>query len=110
MACLKDEGRPHWAGIFLSYYFDYVDCTVAELSVGDVKEVIFQLFPEKVSIEPEDAPDIIAEMHAFWSYLGRQFQLKQATQILALFNDDAITELRAELANPRITAWRNPLS
>ncbi len=101
MACLKEENWPHWAEMFLYYYLNYIGGTVAELSVRDVKEVIFQLIPEKVSTEPEDAPDIIAEMHAFWSYLGREFQLKQAPRILALFNDDAITELRAELANPR---------
>jgi hypothetical protein len=101
IACLKDKNWPHWAEMFLDYYFGYIGDNVAEMSKSDVEEVIFQLIPEKVSTEPEDASEIIAEMHAFWSYLGREFQLKQAPQILALFTDDAITELRAELANPR---------
>ena len=53
---LGDNG---WAGFFLRYYFDYVDHKFAHLSVADFDEVVFRVFPRKVSTPAESAPEII---------------------------------------------------
>jgi len=86
--------------MFLDYYFGYIGGTVPEMNVRDAEEVIFELFPRKVSTEPENAPEIIAELRAFWTFLSRQYALPQAGKVLALLDDDGVVRLRTELDNP----------
>lgn len=90
-----------WAQFFLEHYFDYLGCSLAEISVSDAREIVFELFPRKMSTEPEAAPEIVAELRAFWAFLSREFRLPQAAAIEALFNDDAIVKLKKLLADPR---------
>jgi hypothetical protein len=90
-----------WAELFLVYYFDYLGCTVSDISVSDVREVVFELIPRKVSTEPESAPEIIEELRAFWQFLGAEYRLPQAAAIVAALGDDAVLKLRHRLADPR---------
>jgi hypothetical protein len=73
---------------------------VSEISVSDAKEVIFSLFPQKVSTEPESAPEIIAQCRAFWQFLSREYKLKHAPGIVALLDDASVSRLRQKLADP----------
>ncbi len=99
---LGPDGSPGWAGLLLDLYFDHIGAMFPEISINDVREILFDLFPRKVSVEPECAPEIVAELHAFWTFLGRQYALAQAPRILALLHlhDDTIARLKTELANP----------
>lgn len=99
-ALLGAETWPGWAEMFLEFYFNYIEPEFPLISEEDVRDILFGLFPRKVSTEPESAPEIVAELHAFWTFLGRQYGLSQAPAILGLLNDDAISRLKSELANP----------
>jgi hypothetical protein len=101
------EGQPicqagggGWAAMMMEYAINYPGTTPAQMSPGDFNEVVFQLFPRKVSTEPESAPEIIAELKAFWTFLDRQYGLGNARQILATLDDKAVHRLRKELADP----------
>jgi hypothetical protein len=91
----------HWASLFLDYYFNYVGDTLSEASVLDVGEVVFELIPRKVSVEPEVAPELIAELRSFWEFLGREYRLPQAGAIIKLLSDQSILKLKNLLADPR---------
>lgn len=100
-AHLKGENDPGWADMFLRYYFDYIGGTVSEMSWHDVEEVIFTLLPRKVAVEPECASEIIEELCVFWTYLGRQFDLRLAPTVVTRLDDKAVLKLHNALASPR---------
>ncbi len=97
---IEEHGQVSWAGMFLDYAFRYLGVPIPKMSVRDFKEIVFELFPEKVSTEPESAPVIIAELRAFWQFLEREYHLPNARPILKILTDEGSTRLRAELANP----------
>ncbi len=63
---LFDEGiSPGWADAMMDYAFGYIGVSPAQMSPDNLREVLFDLFPRKVSAEPEEATGIIRELQAF---------------------------------------------
>ena len=86
------EGRQHkgkfpdmawWADMFMDLGFRYLGCSIPTLDVGAVEELILDILPRKISLQSrEDALDAIPELIAFWSFLQREYHLKNAGSIL----------------------------
>ncbi|HEY7158720.1 MAG TPA: hypothetical protein VH575_32550 [Gemmataceae bacterium] len=93
-------GNGGWPALMMEYAINYPGVTPPEMSPADFNEVVFELFPRKVSTEPESAPSIVAELRAFWHFLQRQYGLANAKPILASLTDAAARRLERELANP----------
>ena len=89
-----------WAATMMEYALDYLGSTPPRMSLGDFNEVVFDLFPRKVSTDPESAPAIVNELRAFWQFLRRQYGLRNADRILAALGSDAGERLRQKLADP----------
>jgi hypothetical protein len=100
IAYSEQGGEIGWTTMFLEYAMSYLGLTPPEMKQGHFDEVLFQIFPRKVSVESEEAPDIVAELRAFWSFLGRAYDLPNAPQMLRLLDDKAAQRLERELANP----------
>jgi hypothetical protein len=65
------------------------------MSVRDVKEIVTELFPRKISLlSPDDTNDAIPELRAFWQYLKREYKLSQADAIL-----NFLSEIEPEFKN-----------
>lgn len=88
------------ADAMIDFGLNYLSLTPPGMSADDLAEVVFELFPRKLSIPPETGPEIIRELRAFWQFLQREFQLKNAEACLDLLNEDAEKELEKELSNP----------
>jgi hypothetical protein len=73
--------------------------SVTTISASDLNEVLFDLIPRKVLLDREDAPVVIAELRAFWTWLDREFALPNAPACRAVLDDDAADELAAALVN-----------
>src|SRR5947209_13399700 len=59
---LHDEGiEAGWTSLMLDYGLDYLGKTPPQMSHGDLSEILFDLFPRKVSAEADEAPHIIRE-------------------------------------------------
>lgn len=99
-AVFDQYGNGGWPALMMEYGINYPGVTPPTMSLADFNEVIFELFPRKVSTEPESAPAIVAELRAFWSFLQRQYDLKNAKPILASLTDASVKRLERELANP----------
>ncbi|MGH7171643.1 MAG: hypothetical protein ACRELF_17490 [Gemmataceae bacterium] len=95
-----EYGDSGWPAMLMQYAIDYIGVTPAEMSLADFNEVVFELFPRKVSTDPERAPAIVAELRAFWNFLHRQYGLANAPKIVAVLTDAAVKRLEKELANP----------
>jgi hypothetical protein len=89
-----------WTAMFMEYGFEYQGILPPQMEAIDVEEVIFDIFPEKVSTPATEAPHIINELRAFWQFLAREYQLGNASECLDIFTDEAIAELTDSLGNP----------
>jgi hypothetical protein len=97
---MEQYGDVSWAAMMMEYAFRYLGVNMPKMSPVDFNEVVFELFPRKVSVEAEAAPQVVAELRAFWSFLHRQYGLANAKQILDTLTDDVAGRLRKELSDP----------
>jgi hypothetical protein len=97
---IGSEKRINWTWHMIDLARHHLGATPAAMTTEDFNEVLFGLFPSKVSTEPENAPAIVDELRAFWQFLVRQYGLDNAHQILETLDDDAVLELQKELADP----------
>jgi hypothetical protein len=100
-----DEYSEEFGGIgivfnMIDFGLSYPGVTPADMTLGDFREILFELFPRKMSVEPDAAPGIIAELRAFWKFVDRAYQLPQAHEMLTELDDDAVSKLREELTDP----------
>jgi hypothetical protein len=93
-------GDSGWSAIMMEFAIDYIGSTPPDMSRRDFDEILFKLFPRKVSTPAESAPSIVAELRAFWTFLHRQYGLTNAPQILVSLTDAAVKRLEKVLANP----------
>lgn len=77
----------------------YVGETVATLDAGDLREVLFELIPRKVSIDPSEAGWIVATTRAFYNFLKRELGLPQADACLRVLGKNATRRLEAALSD-----------
>jgi hypothetical protein len=98
---LWDEGiQPGWSDMVTDLGMNYSSVTPATMSPGNLQEILFNLFPRKVSTEAGAAPEIIRELQFYWKFLEREFKLENATAILKILDDEAANELEEEMSNP----------
>ena len=94
------EPEAHWAAMLVDYATSYFRTTVESLSVADLHELVFEVFPRKVSVEPEAAPAIVAGLRAFLAFLEREHPDSQARRRLAVLQGSAPQRLARLLADP----------
>ena len=98
---LQDEGiESGWASMMIDFGLDYLGKTPPQMSPDDLREILFDLFPRKVSAEADEAPDIIRELQLFWQFLQREFSLENAAACLKVLDNNAVRELKEEMNNP----------
>jgi hypothetical protein len=61
---------------------------------------VFEVFPRKVSVEPESAPAIVAGLRAFLAFLEREYPGDRARRRLAILDGNAAQRLARLLADP----------
>lgn len=69
------------------------------ISRRTLEDVLYDIFPRKVVIEPERATVVIAELRAFFSWLDREFALPHAKECLTALDDAAEKELAVALGD-----------
>jgi hypothetical protein len=94
------EPEAHWAATLVDYAAHYFGDTVESLSAADLHELVFEVFPRKVSVEPEAAPAIVAGLRAFMAFLQREQPGSRAEARLAVLDGNASQRLARLLADP----------
>ncbi len=98
---LRQEGiEPGWADMLLDFSINYLSVTPPQMTAGDLREILFDLVPRKVSTPPDEADGIVRELHAFWTFLQREFHLANAVDCLNVLDEKAARRLKKELDNP----------
>ena len=77
--------------------------SVVEMTLDNLREILFDIFPRKVSAEPDEAPNMVRELQEFWKFLQREYQLENAPACLKVLDDRAVRTLRACFGNGQRT-------
>jgi hypothetical protein len=77
---------------------DFFGATIATLEPGELREIIFDLAPRKLSVEASAARSILDETRALYAFLKREFALPQADECMHVLGGDAVAELEAALS------------
>jgi hypothetical protein len=104
------EGKQHrekyrdsiwWADMFMDLAFRYLGESIPSLDVGGVDELVTDLLPRKVSLQSRaEALDAIPELLAFWSFLQREYQLGNASEILQYLESYSPDEFANSMLDP----------
>jgi hypothetical protein len=98
---LSDKGQPlGWADMMLDLAIGYEGVTPPQMTPAHLRTLLFDLIPRKISAPSTDASDMIGELRAFWTFLGRAFQLPNAAACLRVLGGSAERKLAAALADP----------
>ena len=77
---LWDEGiNGGWPRIMLDLAQTYLSVTPPKMSAKDLRKILFDLIPLKITAFAEQAPEVIRELQGFWQFLQREFDLPNAT-------------------------------
>ncbi|MCC7446297.1 MAG: hypothetical protein IT324_02725 [Anaerolineae bacterium] len=96
-------GEDGWTRIMLDYAFGTIGMPLLELAKDDLEEILLDIFPASVSTPAESAPQIIAELQAFWRYIKREYALPNADDILRYLEEPStLTDFREEMGNPNL--------
>lgn len=96
----KSLGDGRHAGLLpIDFANDYFGVSVTELRPRELRELLFELVPSKVMMDPADAPETIAEMRAFYTFMKREFALPHAEECLRVLGGDAPAKLKAALSD-----------
>lgn len=90
-----------WSDLVFDYAATYFGATVATLGPAELREILFDLFPQKVSVLASKAPAIVDECRALYAFLKREGGLEQADACLRVLGGDAASVLEAALSDPR---------
>jgi hypothetical protein len=72
-----------WVHVLLEYGYTYLGVTPPSMTRAQVKELLSEILPSKVSVLSSDsAADAMPELTAFWEYLQREYHLPNAPEIL----------------------------
>jgi hypothetical protein len=90
----------HWADTLIEFGLRYLGLTPPELTKPDLENILFDLIPAKVMTMPDEAPIIIQEMHAFWTFAHRAFGLPNAQGFIKMLDDKTTRKFQNALGNP----------
>jgi hypothetical protein len=85
--------------VVMDFAADYFNATIATLGPRELRAIVFDIIPRKVSVDASAASWIIDENRAFYAFLKREFALEQADSCLEVLGGDAVTKLEAALSD-----------
>ncbi|MCA9084314.1 MAG: SEC-C domain-containing protein [Planctomycetaceae bacterium] len=85
--------------IFTDLCVSYLGESPVQLSKAELEQVLFELVPRKVMLAPADSGRTISELKAFFCFLHREFDLKDAGRLAECLDQAAERRFAKELGN-----------
>jgi hypothetical protein len=93
---LSEVGSCHFV---MDFAADYFGATIATLEPAQLREIVFELIPRKVSIDASRASWIVEENRALYAFMKRELGLAQADACLRVLGGKAVEQLEAALSD-----------
>jgi hypothetical protein len=97
---VRQGGTVGWADTLMELGMGYLAVTPAAMTAADMQEVLFELFPRKVSAEPGCGQEIVTELRVFWKFLQREYGLSNAAACLRLLTAATARRLERDMQEP----------
>ena len=97
---VRQGGTVGWADTLMDLGMGYLEVTPAAMTAEQLKMILFELFPRKVSAEPGCGQEIVTELQAFWKFVQREFGLPNAGACLRVLTTAMARRLEKEMQNP----------
>jgi hypothetical protein len=97
---LAQTGDIGWADMFMDYGMRYLGTAPPDMTWAEVDEILFDIFPRKVSAESGSGEPIVRELRAFWTFLQREYHLANAAGILTMLKPELGPRLEREMHDP----------
>ena len=98
-AVLKQCDRFGWAALIIDLGMRHRAVNVARMHRTDLDQILFEVLPREFTARPEEAPEIVKELRAFWRFVQREFEPLFAEDCLKLLErSDLAAALRRKLA------------
>jgi hypothetical protein len=97
---VRQGGTIGWADSLMELGIGYLAVTPATMTPDEMKEVLFELFPRKVSAGPGCGQEIVTELRAFWKFLQREYGLENAGACLRALTTATAHRLEREMQDP----------
>lgn len=90
-----------WVEMLLDYGFRYIGTTPTQMTPDEMQELLYDVFPAKVSATEFDSEDAFRALRAFWRYLKREYALENADTCLKALTERAQQRFEREMNDPR---------
>jgi hypothetical protein len=90
-----------WCHTVMDLAASHLGVTIASVGAPELREILYELLPRKVSVAASAAGDIVAECRAFFAFMKRELSLRDADACLRLLGAGAVKKLEAALSDPR---------
>ena len=97
---VRQGGTIGWADTLMELGIGYLAVTPAAMTAEELKEVLFEVFPRKVSADPECGQEIVTELRAFWKFVQREYGLRNAAACLRVLTESTARRLEQEMQDP----------
>ena len=93
----------HWCRTIMDLAASHLGVTIASVGAPELREILFELVPRKVSVAASAAGEIVAECRAFFAFLKRELSLRESDACLRLLGTGPGTakKLEVALSDPR---------
>lgn len=95
------ESPAHYVDFIMRNGLRIEGVTPAQMTPAIFGGLLYNFLPKKYSCPASAAPQIVAELRAFWTFAGRQFRLDNASPCLVMLDGSAVDRLHAKLADPK---------
>ena len=95
----KDLDDTGCCPLLMDFAASHFGATIATLEPAELREIVFEIIPRKVSVPASAAAEIIEELRAFYAFLARAFGLRQAGACLRVLDRGAVAKLEAALSD-----------
>ena len=96
-ASIPDLG---WIDLSLAYAAEHEGVSFSTFDARILRQIVFELFPRKVSCDASAAPDIVRSLRAFWTFARDVVGHDHAEACLRELGDEAIPALARRLDDP----------
>ncbi len=93
------EHETSYLSLLFSFGRDYFGALPSTLSEGDLREILFELIPRKVTMEPVEAEPLVLEFQAFFRFLHREFSVSDAARLAEICDQSAARKLKSLLSD-----------
>jgi hypothetical protein len=90
-----------WCHTVMDLAASHLGVTIASVGAPELREILYELLPRKVSVAASAAGDIVAECRAFFAFMKRELSLRDADACLRLLGAGAVKKLEAALSDRR---------